>query len=273
MEIARRLAVQLGVPLHPPGPELPESGAPSWIELQGPSPERQWTATWTTVAWREDGTKVHEAGEGRLMARTGRLALTTAHSQYFSQVVRPFLYTLGLKELGRPSTTYHRRDYPDAAPPVETLRAQALDGRPLSAILLGLEAPTLTPLDRMIALEHAFKLDSEHLSLLVSAFAAGAIEGAEVDAALAARLEGTRPQWSLPSALRNAHSAGASIGPVLRRAQLGTMYLLVGVREAFGLSLRSAMMVVDAASGKRDAELDEMLAEILAAGTDERSVT
>jgi hypothetical protein len=77
-----------------------------------------------------------------------------------------------------------------------------------------------------------------------------------------------RPQWSLPSALREAHAAGASIGPVLHAfyRDVSAIYLVMGVREAFGLSLMTAKVLVDpACSGERDADLDAMLAEAVPA--------
>lgn len=271
MEIARRLAGELGVALHPSGPEPPKSDEPSWIELQGPSPERQWTATWTTVAWRPDGTEIHATGEGPASGRTGRLALADAQARHIGRVVPPFSCSIGLKEVGRPSSAYHMQSYPNAAPPLRTLREQALEGRPLSAILgaLAAEGAGLGALDCMVALEHAFKIDLEHLAP-VSAFLAGAIDGPALDAALAGELRRMRPQWSMPSALLDAYTGGASIGPVLHRfyKDVSAIYLVVGIREAFGLSLMTAKVLMDTAcSGERDAELDAMLAEaVLAKG-------
>ena len=269
MEIAHRLADELGAVLHPSGPEPPKSGDPEWLELQGPSPEREWTAVWTTVAWRPDGTEVHGGGEGSAFGRTGKLALADALVRYLGRIVPPFRYELGLKELGRPSSSYYMASYPAAAPPIRTLREQVLGGRPLSAILsaLAVETPGFGPLEQMIALEHAFKIELAHLQP-VSAFAAGTIDGAALDAALAGRIRQMQPQWSMPSALLDAYTRGASIGPVLHAfyRDVSAIYLIMGVREAFGLSLMSAKMLVDTAcSGEHDAELDAMLAEALSA--------
>jgi hypothetical protein len=265
MEIARRLAAELGAVLHPTGLEPPKSGDPEWLEQQGPSPEREWTAVWTTVAWRPDGTEIHGSGEGPASGRTGRLAREDALKRQIGRIVPPFRYEIGLKELGRPSSSYYEAPYPAAAPPIRKLREPVLAGQPLSAVLsaLSVEAPALTPLDRMVALEHAFKLDLTRLAP-VSAFASGATDAKALDAALAGAIQQMRPQWSMPSALVEAYTRGASIGPVLHAyyKDVGAIYLVMGIREAFGLSLRSAKMLMDTAcSGTQDAELDAMLAE------------
>ncbi len=269
METAQRLADELGAALHPSGPEPPKSGDPEWLELQGPSPEREWTAVWTTVAWRPDGTEVHGGGEGAAVGRTGRLGRADALSRYLRHIVPPFRYELGLKELGRPQSSYYEAPYPAAAPRIRTLREQVVGGQSLSAILsaLAVGAPGLGPLGWMIALEHAFKIELGHLGP-VSAFAAGAIDGAALDAAIEGRIRLMRPQWSLPSALLDAYTGGASIGPVLHafHRDVGAIYLVMGIREAFGVSLMSAKMLMDTAcSGERDAELDAMLVEAVAA--------
>ena len=269
MEIARRLAGELGAALHPSGPEPPKSGDPEWLERQGPSPEREWTAVWTTVAWRPDGTEVHARGEGVAVGRTGRLARADALARHIGRIVPPFRYELGLNELGRPESSCYEAPYPVGAPPIRRLREQALGGRSLSAILsaLAVEAPALGPLEQMIVLEHAFKIELGHLGP-VSAFAAGTIDGAALDAAIEGRIRQMRPQWSMPSALLDAYTGGASIGPVLHAfyRDVSAIYLVMGIREAFGVSLMSAKMLVDTAcSGERNAELDAMLAEAVAA--------
>ena len=156
----------------------------------------------------------------------------------------PFSYVLRLKETPeRPSNTSHQASYPAAAPPIETIRAWAREGRPLSAILgaLTFEAPGLSTLDCMVALQHAFKIDLEHLGA-VSAFAADAIDAGALDAALAERIQQTRPQWSMPHALIDAYTGGASIGPVLHAfyKDVSAIYLIVGLREAFDLPLMTA---------------------------------
>jgi hypothetical protein len=269
MDIARRLAGALGATLHPSGPEPPRRGDPEWLAQQGPSPEREWTAVWRSVAWRADGTEVHASGEGPAAGSTGRLAMRDAMARHIGSVVPPFRYELGLKELGRGSRSYHEAAYPVGAPPMRKLREQAQEGLPLSAILsaLAVEAPALSPLDRMIAVEHAFKIDLEALGP-GSAFAAGAVEGAALDAALEGKLWQMQPQWSMPGALLDAYTSGQSVGPVLHAfyRDVSAIYLIMGVREAFGLSLGSAKMLVDTAcSGTQDAELDAMLAEAVAA--------
>jgi hypothetical protein len=270
MEIAGRLASELGATLHPAGPEPPKSGDPEWLSLQGPSPEREWTATWTTVAWRPDGSEVHASGEGAAVGHTGKLALDDAWRRYIGRVVAPFSYVLRLKEMPeRPSNMGHMASYPAAAPPIERIRAWAREGQAPSAILgaLTVEAPGLSTLERMVALQHALKLDLEELRA-VSAFAAGAIDAEELDAALAGRIRQTRPQWSMPHALVDAYTGGASVGPVLHAyyKDVGAIYLIIGLREAFDLSLRTAKMLMDTAcSGEREAELDRLLAEALTA--------
>jgi hypothetical protein len=270
MEIAGRLASELGATLHPAGPEPPKGGDPEWLSLQGPSPEREWAATWTSVVWRQDGSEVHATGEGVAVGRTGQLALDDARRRHLGHVAPPFCVVLRLKEMPeRPSNLHHPASYPAGAPPIERLRAWAREGQPASALLgaLGAEAPGLGTLESMVALQHAFKLDLKELRE-VSAFAKGSLDAAALDAALAGRIAQTRPQWSMPHALLDAYTGGASIGPVLHAyyKDVSAIYLIVGIREAFGLPLGTAKILMDTAcSGTREAELDRLLVEAMAA--------
>jgi hypothetical protein len=264
LEIARRLADRLGVPLYPDSPAMQAAVAPRWLAQQGPSPERAWPMAWRTTVWRPDGTTADAEQAHTVLAASGREAHRRAYVELSRGLAPPFAYTVTALDIGRPSTSYHQAGPPAGAPSKDTLRVWALDGRPLAAVLRGMtvEAPSLTPLDVMVALEHAFLVDLCELGP-AGAFCRGVLGDAELEAALGSVVAARKPRWSLPHALLLAHTQGESIGPVLHRSYRdvgGVIPLIVGMRDAFGLSLMAAKAMVDTAcDGRHDRELDAML--------------
>lgn len=264
VEIARLLADGLGVPVYPSAPEMPTDGTPRWLEQQGPSPERTWPVTWRTTVWDADGTTTYAEHETTVLAASGREALHRAHVQLSKGLAAPFECTLNVLDLDRPSTSYNQADPAASAPFRHTLRAWALDGRPLAGIVhaMRVEAPSLSPLEIMIALEHAFLVDLRDLTA-AGAFCRGELDEGDLEAALGSVVAAQKPRWSLPLALLRAHANGQSIGPVLHqhyREVGGTIPLIMALRDAFGLSLMAAKSLADTAcDGQQDEALSVML--------------
>ncbi len=268
MVIVRALAERLGVPVHPPGESPPEPGAPSWLALQGPSPAREWSFMWRVIVWREDGSEVALSGERSVTADNGEKAVAAMGRHIAGQRSPPYRLMLESAELGPQAENEHPRGYPGALPLANTLRAWAVEGRSLAAMLGALAEAPPGPLDRMVALGHAFCVDLRELAP-VSAFLANTLSETALEAAVRPVLERTRGQWSLPVRLLEAHAQGRSVGPVLHhfrdRFGLGVLYLIKGMREAFDMSLMSAKSLVDmACSGDRDEELDAAMQAVVA---------
>ncbi len=261
---ARRLAELLGAALHPDSVEPPPRDAPGWLAKQGPSPARSWPVAWSRKVWRPEGTNHDERGECLVEAASANKARHGASLEVIRGLEPPFKFTLTCRDTGAPSSTYYVADYPAAAPPRDSLRRLAREGRPLSALLRGMlaESPALTPLDRMVAVEHAFLVDIDALAP-VGAFCRGELSDGELDLALGPTIAASKPRWSCPLALREAHANGQSMGPVLRahhREVGGTIQLILAIRDAFGLSLGAAKSLVGTAcDGLHDDEITSSL--------------
>lgn len=266
LAVVRGLAERLGVAVHPSGPPVP--GEPRWIGLQGPPPMRSWRFGWRTIAWCEQGSEVHESGEIHVDAESGDSALTAVERVFAARLARPYRVTLDSAELGPLAERSYARAYPETSPPVNTLRAWAVERGSLAAVLRRLAETPSTALDRMVAIEAAFCVDLRALAP-VAMVLAGAMADAALDAALGPALERTYGQWSLPIRLLEAHAQGRSIAPVLHefhaRHGLGGVALVRAMREAFGLSLMSTKRLVDmVCSGVRGDELDAAVQAVVA---------
>jgi hypothetical protein len=242
----------------------------TWIEREGPSPTRPWRVAWRRTQWRTDGTTTEESGECTVAEFNENRAFYAASLEVRRGLESPYSYWLKVLETG--SESNHRDDggYPEAVPPKETLRAWAADGQPLSMMLRALtaQAPGLSPLAQMIAVQRALFLELNELTS-VAAFCRGSLSAAELDAALGPVITTRKARWALPLDLYRARASDTSIGPVLHQyyAQVASALALIrGVRDAFGLSLDDAKLLIDAACDrKRDSELDMMLEKSLAA--------
>jgi hypothetical protein len=276
MDLARRLAESVGAALHPASGDPPQEGDESWLELQDPPPNRTWKVAWRSVAWDESGAEKHASGETSVVADRGNYAFYEAQTELGRRFKEPFHLWVKVTDIGQESSCYHMASYPKEAPAKDTLRAWAAEGRSPSAILraVAAESPGLSPLDRMLMLEAAFDVGLTKLAPL-SAFCAGRLSDADLDAAIGPALQGKRPVWTLPLALKLAHAAGKSIGPVLHEfypTAGGMIGLIIGVREAFDLSLSAAKTLVDTAcDGEHHDEVAVMLDAVVrakqAAGT------
>mgnify|MGYP000952891306 CR=1 FL=1 len=260
---AHELAERLDVTLHPESAEPPTADVRGWIAQQGPPPARSWVMQWSTKVWRPDGTTAHEQGEQTVEAESGNLAHYAASREIVRNLAPPFFCTIASKELGRPGGTYYMASYPASLPAKDTFRALARAGRPLSAILRGMlaESAGLTPLDRMVALEHVFLIELDALAP-VGAFCRGELSDSELDRAMEPVITDRKPRWSCPLALREAHAKGQSVGPVLHAhyRELGVLQLIIAMRDAFDLSLLAAKAFVGTAcDGKHDDDLVIML--------------
>jgi hypothetical protein len=273
MERARRLAGHLAVPLYPDEKTPPERGAKTWIQRQGPSPTRPWHVTWRRTEWRSDGSASQESGECTVVESTEGTAFYAASLQVQRGLTPPFSYSLKVLETGRENGGQYGADYPNAAPPKETLRAWAAEDQPLSMMLraLAAQAPGLSPLAQMTAVQHALFLELDELAP-AGAFCRGSLSAAELDAALGPVMRTRRPRWALALDLHRANALGKSIGPVLHQyygTVQGSLELARGVRDAFDLSLSTTKLLIDMAC-KHDSKLDVMFKAVLCARQNNR---
>lgn len=274
--LVRALADRLGAPLHPGSDEPPRVGAPGWVALQGPPPERAWRVRFRTLVWAADGSEQHASGELTVHADRGSRAVHVASRDVVRGLVAPFQCTIDVVDTGRQGSCQYTAAYPDAAPTRDTLRSWGAEGRAPSAMLqdLAAQTPALSPRERMVALAAAFGVELTELAS-VHLHGAGRLSDEALDASLAPVLARTRLQWTLPLVLRRAQAAGESVTAVLHafHPQVGVIRLMMGVRDAFDLGLPAAKMLVDTACDPgRAEEVAVMLDAVVEAKRAARSI-
>jgi hypothetical protein len=270
MALAAVVAARLGAALDPAGGAPPADGAPSWLARQGPPPPRSWAATWELRVWRDDGVAVDTHGTTVVTASQGYEAHYLTRLEITRGLKAPFVYAIALVDVPgeRNTSSTHVADAPSAAPPANELRRLARAGHAPSAVIehVAAMAPTLSPLERMITLEHAFVVALDQLQP-AGAFCRGELSASELDCAVGPVIEARRPHWCLRLALAEAHAAGRPIGPVLRDAYPtvgNTIPLARALDDAFGLTLRDTKVLVGlACDGAHDDELERVLRRAL----------
>lgn len=275
--LARALARRLGVPYAGTEP-TPQLGS-RWIEAQGEAPEVPIEVRWDASFWSDEGLPETAAGTETVTARSGDAAAR--------QVAKALEARLGSDD-GPGGLTLRGAGLPGAgewvwktgwrprrtlAAPVEDVRTLRREGRTPAGILRAVrdrtrpDEPTAAAL--MWLLERSFGMtvstDPERRSAL-TAWHAGALPDAALDAALTPRIDEREPHWGLPEKLREAHRAGRSIGPVLRDCGVPNMIRRIALlREAFrAFRIHPAVDAVQAADTHDDATADRLLREALA---------
>ena len=271
LELGRRLAAELGVELS--APSLAEAGASGsrWIERQAPPREVDYEVCWEEVHWSDEGERLSGEGVLRAPGCSGKQACARVDGIIRARVgerARPGMTRAFLPHAGKGGWMGLAPPYPAGAPPIEAVRALKREGRSASALLHDLLAlaPRLSTLSLMMVFEAAFEMTLETLGEL-RAHRAGQLADAALDAALEPRIEMGKGRWNRPFLLREARRLGASAAALLRadKARMeGSIPLIMSLREAFGVGLGPAKMLVDSLGHRPDAELDAELERAIA---------
>lgn len=257
LDALRALAERRGATLvvRAPGPGCANHVA-EWLASRGPSPKARFTLAWRLRFYDRDGHVHDEAGTDTVEAFGGAGAAQQASLRRHVPS-GAFLAgsSISVRELDRngPPLWAGEHDVLRSTLDRATLRALSEAGVAPTE-MLAREKPE-SPLDAMMALAVAWDAPMAEVAP-IAAWARGEHGAAEVDAALVEVRRRAEPRWRL------AHLLGAAltrdrIDPALaelaRRA--GAIQVIVALREATGLGLAEAKLIVGTLGALDDAAL------------------
>jgi hypothetical protein len=268
IETARALAAALGVPVAVTSiAERCGLDGSRWLEAQQPAVADD-EVRWEARTWTDDGDRVHQSGTTTWTATSGYQACCSverAVADDLGAAVRPVDVRARIDDAERWWWHPLGPRSPRIAE-VEELRRSHLAGRSVAELVADLcdRAPDVLSVMRLLAETFATPL----LDLdPVAQFAAGRIDASALDLAIESVVVDNRRVWDRPRRLRAAHERGESLAAALRAerdAGAGTIELILGLREAFGVSLSVAKTVTDRRNPADDPAVDAELAAAIA---------
>lgn len=255
---AEHIAHDLGVPLE--APDLGTLGGKTgsrWIERAAPGPLYGYPLRWTAFGWTDDGEQRETTGRDTMYATSGQAAAEQLADDLVTRLEGGALRVF----VEGDDDAHARRDspppYPSAAHSRDAVRTLAMTSPP-STIAKALD-PSLTAFELIVVFSECFHWWHEELVALAAWHVDR--DDSALDAALAPKVEQTRPTWDRPRRIREAFAAGRSVAALLRAEGLfDRIRLFIQMREVFDITLGGVKEFLDRVQDPaNDAMLDASL--------------